>query len=168
MVLVAPTVAAVGATAWALSHPAQTLRRGLVVGEQPFWHALVNGVLGGVVGLLAVVVLVFVCVWFWYRVVGGDKTWEAVYSGRHAKTMFFELRCKARVVPADPLHLGHVECWVKTPSGRVIRHEGVRQLLSEPNGVMAFIAMERQAGRYKVGGTRRGKAKSCERWLANA
>lgn len=161
MVLVTPTVAAVAGTAYAFSHPSLVIRKGLVVGEQHFWHTLWTGVAGGLVGLAAVIGCVFMGVWFWYRVLGGDRAWEAGYCGRDAKVMFFELRCKEDVAPADPLHLGAVECWVKTPSGTVVRNRNRAQLLGEPPGLMAFISAEPELGPYEV---RWYAAREGERW----
>ncbi len=152
IVLVAPTVAAVAATAWALSHPTQTIRKGLVVGEQPFWHALLNGVIGGVVGLLAVIGLISAVVWVWYRLLGGDRVWEAIYRGRRGEVYCFELRCKKNVEQVDPVHLGEVKCCVETPTGRVWEYAPAEEpgWPSSPSALEVLTRADEGPGRYRV------------------
>ncbi len=70
MVVIVPSLTAVGAAIWAVGHPALTIRRGLVVGQRSVWSAVLNGVIGGVVVLCALAGLVFIAVWVWYRLLG--------------------------------------------------------------------------------------------------
>ena len=149
MVLMLPIIAAVAGTAWAISRPSLTIRNGLVVGEQSFGSALLNGVLGGIVGLAAVIALVSAVTYALYCL-RGDRIWEAGYGGRYQKVMFWELRCRQGIVPADPSHLGTVECWVKTPAGNVARYSGELVRRHDPNGLVARMSLDHEPGSYEV------------------
>ena len=149
MVVVAPTIASIGATAWALSHPSLTIHKGLVVAEQPLWHAVLNGVLGGVVVLLALIGLIFVCFWIWYRLLGGDAVWETTYSGSTDGIVFVQLSCKQGLT-ADPVRLELVECLLKKPSGEIVEYPGPLIRRHSPQGWVARFQMEPEPGRYEV------------------
>jgi hypothetical protein len=149
MVVVAPTVASIGATAWALSHPSQTTREGLVVAEQPLWHAVLNGVLGGVVVLLALIGLIFVCFWAWYRLLGGDAVWEAIYSSSEEGVIFVQLSCKSGLT-ADPVRLEVVECLLKKPSKKIVEYPGPLIRRHNPQGWVARFQTEPEPGHYEV------------------
>jgi hypothetical protein len=162
MVLIVPTVSALTGAAWAISHPPDTVQYGLVVHEGSFLEVLANGVAGAIGGLLALTLLMFAWSWARYRVLGGgDRIWQALYCGRHNRILLLELRCRPDVVPADPLHLGETECWIKTPAGHVLRVQGHKQAVEEPNGLMVFAHTEREAGRYEV---RWYAAREGEKW----
>lgn len=152
MVAIVPSLTAVGAAIWAVGHPALTIRRGLVVGQRSLGDAVLNGVIGGVVVLCTLVGLVFIVVWVWYRLLGGDRVWEAIYRGRHGAVYFFELRCKKGVGKVNPVHLGEVECWIKTPAGNVRRYAPAEEgWASDPDSaVEVWIETDDGPGRYEV------------------
>jgi hypothetical protein len=152
MVLIAPIGSAVAGSAYAISHPTMTLRRGLIVGEQPFWHALLTGVVGGLVGLCALVGAMFLGFWAWYRLLGGDRVWEAIYRGRSGQIYFFELRCKKNVGAVDPVHLGSVQCWVRTPAGKVWEYDPTPEKgwASSLSAGDALVRADDGPGRYEV------------------
>jgi|HubBroStandDraft_2_1064218.scaffolds.fasta_scaffold130808_2 hypothetical protein len=152
MVLIVPTGSAVAGSAYAISHPTMTLRHGMIVGEQPFWHALLTAVLGGLVGLCALVGAMFLGFWVWYRLLGGDRVWEAIYRGRSGQIYFFELRCKENVGAVDPVHLGSVRCWVRTPTGNVWEYEPTQETgwASSYSALDTLVRTDDGLGRYEV------------------
>jgi hypothetical protein len=121
--LLIPLVAALIGTAYAASHPSELIRRGLVVHQASFGRTLVTGLFGGVVGLLALVGLVFMATLTWYRL-RGDPTWdvrwrlgsEAVGDWARVTRSTVGLFCTGKP-PVDVSLLGHVEAIVKLPSG---------------------------------------------------
>lgn len=151
MVIVVPSLTAIGAAIWAVGHPTLSIRRGLVVGQRSIWYAVLNGVIGGVVVLCVLAGLVFIAVWVWYRLLGGDRVWEAIYRGRRGQIYFFVLRCKENVGAVNPVHLGAVQCWVRTPTGSVWEYPGTEEKgWASPNGVGALVRTDDGPGRYEV------------------
>ncbi len=117
MMLWGPMIGAVIGTLVALHDHPEVIRHGLVVSLPSSGEVVAGAATGAVVGVGVTFLLAFL--WASVRYLArGDDTWEVVYCGRHAKTMFFALRCRASVAPADPQHLGHVECWSKNLPGR--------------------------------------------------
>ncbi len=123
MLVLVPTAGAIVGSAWGVSHPFQTIRRGLVVGQASFGRVLVSALVGGVVGLLALIGLVWVCIWAWYRL-RGDAAWEVGWSlyskeprpGILSTASTVILRCTG-VPPVSVSALGHVEAVIRLPSG---------------------------------------------------
>jgi hypothetical protein len=126
VLLLLPTVAALVGSAWAASHPAYDVRYGLVAHQASFGATLVTALVSGLVGLLALVSLVFAASFAWYKL-RGDSTWEAdmeflyqersnrITSGSSAK-----LVCKVEPL-AEVSSLGHVEAVLRSPSGSFTR-----------------------------------------------
>jgi hypothetical protein len=124
--LVIPTLAALIGAAWAASHPSEVVRRGLVVHQASFGDALATALVGGVVGLVALVALVFAGTLAWYRL-AGDRVWKAALelyyqerpSGVRTSYSSAMLQCTA-VPPVNVSALGHVEAVVRLPTGRFL------------------------------------------------
>ena len=150
MVVLVPTIAALTGTVLAVSHPELTIRHGLVVHEQSFWHALWTGVAGGVGGLFALVGVVFAGSWVWYRFLGGDSTWESVLMGRADGQTRWRIQIKRDVVPVNPTHLGAIMVLVKTPSGRVVRSDMAPTVVVKPLGFWTWVRTGNDAGVYEA------------------
>jgi hypothetical protein len=151
MVIVTPAVVSLFATVWAVSNPSEIERRGVVrLVPQPLVNVVMNALFGGVVGVLAVIGVVFVGVWIWYRLLVGDATWDARYGETTHEFMFFDLRCKPPV-PVASSTLGAVECMVKTPGGQVMTAVGPGNVwASNPVGIRAQFHIRRELGVYSV------------------
>jgi hypothetical protein len=148
MVLVVPSLTAIGAASWAAAHPALTVERQLVVGQRSLGYAVLNAVIGGIVVLLALIGLIWVTVWVWYHWLGGDKVWQAVYLGRGGQVRVFDLCCKEGVAPIDAIHLGAVECWLKIPSGRVLKFLPDRAFARDSTSLRVLVGTEHGPGPY--------------------
>jgi hypothetical protein len=149
MMLWGPMIGAVLGTWFQLHEHPEVIRHGLVVSLPSSGAVVAGAVIGVALGVVASFLLAFLWAAWRYRF-KGDDTWEAVYCGRDATVMFFELRCKEDVPPADPLHLGEVQCALNKPSRSVVMYRNRPQLLGEPPGLMAFISAPRESGRYEV------------------
>ena len=164
VVVVAPVVAALLGTAWAVSHPSLSIRHGIVVGQATFSEALLSALIGGVIGLLALISLLWIGAWTWYLLLGGDRVWEAIYDEwRLDEGLIWRLRCRNGAVPANSALLGAVELWVRTPSGITFRSSRTDTWSYEDNrryketgksetGLAARVALEKPlvAGKYQA------------------
>jgi hypothetical protein len=125
VLLLIPTVAALVGSAWAASHPAEVVHRGLVVHEATFGDSLATALIGGLVGLFLLVAAVFVFVLIRYRLIG-DRTWrvswEMIYRERGSVVSTrssVSMECK--VTPPVLLSaLGHVEAVTRYPDGTLL------------------------------------------------
>jgi hypothetical protein len=123
VVLTVPTLAALIGSAWAASHPSEVVRHGLVVHQASFGTSLATALVGGVVGLLVLVLLVFLASLAWYRLLG-DRVWAVHWvmsyenrpNGITLSSHGVSLECKADP-PVSVSSLGHVEAVVRNPSG---------------------------------------------------
>jgi hypothetical protein len=151
LAVIAPTVAALAGTAWAISNtPELVVRDGRAVDTESFWHALLNGVAGGVFGLIAVIVLVFAAVWLRYRL-RGNPNWQSVFIGQHGDNTHWQLQRKPGSFPADPKQLGGLTLGVKVPSGQVKEISLVfSQIDPTPEGPSVSITTGREAGSYEA------------------
>ena len=150
MLLLAPIAVAIAGTAWAIAHPSLQIRNGLVVGQPSFGSALLDAAIGAVVGLLALIGVLWVGTWVWYRVLGGDKIWRTDCDGlRHGGSLVWFLRCKDGVVPADPGFLGEVELWVKPPGGKARKNAG--EPVPHVHALQSWVRFDSlPAGRYEA------------------
>lgn len=125
VLLLTPTVAALAGSAWAASHPAEVVHRGLVVHEATFGDSLATALAGGLVGLFLLVAAVFVFVLLRYRLIG-DRTWRVSWEMIYRETgsvvssgSSVSMECK--VTPPVLLSaLGHVEAVVRYPDGTLL------------------------------------------------
>ena len=148
MLILIPALGAFVGTAWGVSNPSETVRRGLVVGQASFWGVLSSTLIGGVAGVALLIALVWGYVWCRYRCGGGDADWEVVYEGSAEARMYFELRCKAEL-PIDPATLGALTCLVKPPDAPLTEPERYGPRHSPP-GYTAHFALIRQPGEYEA------------------
>jgi hypothetical protein len=155
MVVVTPIVGALFGTAWAVSHPSvEVVRHGLVVpARQSLWGVLFTALIAGGVGVLAMIFLVFVVVWVWYRLLG-DRVWEGVYARTLTQSvgslMLFDIRRKGSV-PVDPMTLNPLGCFVKTPSGTTWPStEGDLYSRTNPEGFTAHAPLTPEPGTYEA------------------
>ena len=157
VLLLLPTVAALVGTSWAASHPADDVRHGLVVHQTSFGGALVTAVIGGLVGLLGVVLLVFVGTLAWYRL-RRDSAWKAEmeFHFQERPNGITSSGSSVRLVstskpPTEILTLGHVEAVLKAPSHSFL---AVSKLAmgGGPTGIgfAPFLGGRPEAGTYEV------------------
>jgi uncharacterized protein YodC (DUF2158 family) len=151
LAVVAPTSAALAGTAWAVSHtPELVVHNGRVVDTESFGHALLNGVAGGVFGLVVVIVLVFVAVWLRYRVLG-DPNWQSAFIGQDGDMTHWQLQRRPGSFPADPKQLGGLTLGVRVPSGPIQENSLVfSQVKSTPEGPSIWVATGGDAGSYEA------------------
>jgi hypothetical protein len=149
LLILGPFFGALAVTGWAIAHPALTVSHGLVVKQQSTWAAVVTGVVIAIVALLTLMGAVMACSIAWYRL-RGDRVWETVYLGRLGQVRFFELRCKEGVAPIDAVHLGAVECWVRMPSGRVVKFLPGKELAPDSTSLRLLVPTDYGSGPYEV------------------
>lgn len=131
VMLLLPTVAALIGAAWAVSHPSLVIRNSLVVHEDSFGSALVAALIGGLVGLLALMGLIFLTTLVWY-LLRGDGVWKVQWRfgaeehlpGAVLRQDGVSLNCMV-TPPVGVATPGHVEAIMRLPNGgyrRVPRH----------------------------------------------
>jgi hypothetical protein len=149
VVILIPTASAIVGTAWGASHPSEIISKGLVVRQASFSSLLFTSLIGAVIALLVLIGIVFVTTFVWYRLLGGDAVWEAVYSGSTEGTVFVQLSCKQGLM-ADPVRLELIECLLEKPSGEIVENNGSMTRRDSPLGWIARFHLEPEPGRYKV------------------
>jgi hypothetical protein len=150
MLIVTPTFAALVATVWAVSTPATMKLHGAVVLVPPsLGDSVLTAVIGGAVGIAAVISGVFVLVLVRYLAFG-DRVWDAGHV-EAGGSLYFELRCLASA-PRMPETLGALGCTVRTPSGRLWLAQGANFIRREgsPGGIVARSELPTEPGRYEV------------------
>jgi hypothetical protein len=149
LLIIGPFFSALAVTAWAVTHPALTVSDGLVLKQQSMWAAIVTGVAIAVIALLALMGAVMACSIVWYKL-RGDKVWETKYLGRAGQVRVFALHCKDGVAPIDAVHLGAVECRVKTPSGHFLKLAPNEAFAVDSTSLRVLIGTEYGPGPYEV------------------
>jgi hypothetical protein len=150
MLILTPAVGAFTGTAYAVSHPSTVvLHQGVSSLTSSFWDTLLLALAGSVLGLVLLTGVVFSGIFAWYHW-KGDSVWKAVYTGAVDGLMFFELQCKDGLFVDPAVALGqHVECRVKTPSGKIVTPERLDSR-GDPNGIIARFVMDPTPGEYEV------------------
>jgi hypothetical protein len=127
MAILTPTTGAFVGTAWAISHPAETIRHGLVVGEPSFAQVLLLALAGSVAAVILVTGFIFCALFLYERVVlpslHRHGAWQPIYWPNESPSsdpdlVGFQLAC--RLDPAvSPTTLGDMECWIKRPDDKI-------------------------------------------------
>jgi hypothetical protein len=122
--LVVPILAALVGTALAVSRPSEVVRKGLIVRQASFGGVLVTALIGGLLGLLVLIGVVFMSVLARYRL-AGDRTWKPGLAHGRAASLA-TLSCETEP-PVNVSALGHVEAIIRVPSGSFsrIQHDGM-------------------------------------------
>jgi hypothetical protein len=146
MLVLVPSLGAIAGTAWSVSHPAEKVEYGLVVGEASFWGVFETALIGGLAGVVLLIALAWGYSWIRYRV-RGDAEWEAVYSGAVEGLMFFELHSIAEL--ADLATLSKGECVLRLPNGQIASPGGFTGR-GNPDGTVARFDLTPAEGVYEV------------------
>jgi hypothetical protein len=149
-----PALSALVGTAWAVSHPAQVIRNGLVVHQASFGASLASAVVGGALTLVAILAVMFVGHLARYRL-RGDPAWKVGWSLRRETSppgitttvKGAHLLCRAQP-PVRVSALGHVQAIMREPDARY-SHRGQPGMGGGDFG-LAFILDDIQTGVYEV------------------
>lgn len=163
--ILTPTIGAFIGTAWAVSHPSEIIRHGLVVTEPSFVQVLLLALAGTVVAVAAVTTVLFWAIFTYERVIVPHfdcGTWKPLCATFDSPKLTpsqvaFQLACCAEP-PISVASLGDMECWIRRPDGQMdaVRGDDISQTMSIPLGdrqvpaAHVWYDLRGVSGRYRV------------------
>jgi hypothetical protein len=148
MMLLGPMIGAFAGAWFQLHEHPEVIRHGVVVSIPSVGEVAAGIAVGTLLGIGGAFLLAFTWAAVRYRL-WGDKVWQATHLSSD-REMVFDLRNRRKDMPADPSHLGAVECLLKTPAGEIIDYDGRLEPRRNPYGLIARFPIEPEPGVYEA------------------